>query len=89
VPYETEAPTLPTASVPESCLVHTVTEIVTGGKPPGTVPYPTGPVGSGSRVPVPSGSKVHTSPPAEFTGAAAAVRIPAVFGAFGLAAYFL
>jgi hypothetical protein len=88
VPPETEAPSLPTAPADESCIVSTITETVTAGKP--TAPYPTGPVGTGSSIPVPSGSKVPTSTPPEFTGAAAAVHVSAALaGAFGLAAYFL
>ncbi|KAF2797468.1 hypothetical protein K505DRAFT_322520 [Melanomma pulvis-pyrius CBS 109.77] len=77
----------------DSCVIVTVTVTETSGKPSvpaaPTAPYPTGPAGTGG-VPVPSGTGVYTSSPPLFTGAAAAVKVPAgIAGVLGMVAYLL
>jgi hypothetical protein len=75
----------------ESCAVVTVTVIETSVKPSVPVaPYPTGPAGTGVPISVPSRTGVYTSALPEFTGAAAAVKIPAgIVGFLGVIAYLL
>lgn len=75
----------------ESCTVVTVTVIETSPKPSVPVaPYPTGPAGTGVPIPVPSGTGAYTSALPEFTGAAAAVKVPAgISGFLGVIAYLL
>lgn len=81
---------LPTETPEESCAVTTVTvtEIMTKPTAPGVSPppYPTG--SAKPSVPAPSGTGAYTTSPPLFTGAAAAVRVPAgIAGVLGLAAF--
>ncbi|KAF9732359.1 hypothetical protein PMIN06_002089 [Paraphaeosphaeria minitans] len=71
----------------ESCVVVTVT--VTKTSSSAVAPYPTGPVGTGMPPVVPSGTASYSAPPPYFTGAAAGMKVPAVAGLLGLAAFIL
>lgn len=71
----------------ESCAVVTVTVTKTSSSTM-VAPYPTGPAGSGA-APSPSGTGAHSAPPPYFTGAASGMKVPAVAGLLGLAAFVL
>lgn len=90
-------PVAPTKAPEESCVsgTLTVTETVTKPSAPSMpsvppAPYPT-PIGTGApSVPAPSGTGGYTPTPPEFTGAAAAVKLPGgIAGVLGLVAFML
>jgi hypothetical protein len=76
----------PSATAESSCVAVTVT--VTQTPSSAAAPYPTGPVGTGAPV-APSGTGAYSAPPSYFTGAAAGMKVPAVAGLMGLAAFVL
>ena len=77
----------PTHSAEESCVVVTVTVTKTSGT--AVAPHPTAPIGTGVP-PAPSVTKSHSAPPAYYTGAASAMKVPAgVAGVLGFAALLL
>ncbi|KAJ4351980.1 uncharacterized protein N0V89_007325 [Didymosphaeria variabile] len=77
----------PSATAEESCVVVTIT--VTKTSSSAVAPYPTGPVGTGVPPVVPSGTGSYSLPPPYFTGAASGMKVPAVAGLLGLAAFVL